>query len=88
MRSNTKKKIAPVVVGIVVVAALLPIVLMILAAMGLIRFADVEAMEWVVIPSLGVYVLVVGAVIVGVVVAMCQRLREIDGGEEDEAKKY
>ena len=88
MQNNTRKKIAPVVVGILVTAVLLPIVLVILAAMGVIRFADVEAMEWVVLPILGVYVLAVGAIIVGVVVAMCQRLKEIDSGEEDEAKKY
>ena len=34
------------------------------------------------------YALVILAVIVGVVVALRQRLREIDGGEEDEARKY
>ncbi len=28
------------------------------------------------------------AVAVGVIVALCQRWREIQGGEEDEAKKY
>ena len=88
MQNNTRKKIAPVVVGILVTAVLLPIVLVILAAMGVIRFANVEAIEWVVLPILGVYVLAVGVIIVGVVVAMCQRLKEIDSGEEDEAKKY
>ncbi len=88
MQNNTRKKIAPVVVGILVTAVLLPIVLVILAAMGVIRFANVEAIGWVVLPILGVYVLAVGAIIVGVVVAMCQRLKEIDSGEEDEAKKY
>ena len=88
MQNNTRKKIAPVVVGILVTAVLLPIVLVILAVMRVIRFANVEAIGWVVLPILGVYVLAVGAIIVGVVVAMCQRLKEIDSGEEDEAKKY
>ena len=29
-----------------------------------------------------------GAVLIGVVAVLIQRLREIEGGEEDEAKKY
>ena len=37
---------------------------------------------------LALYALVILAVIIGVVAALRQRLREIDGGEEDEARKY
>ena len=35
-----------------------------------------------------VYALAVGAIIAGVVAALCQRLREIRGGEEEDARKY
>lgn len=35
-----------------------------------------------------VYALVVLAMILGVIAALRQRLRELKGGEEDEAKKY
>ena len=41
-----------------------------------------------VVPFFLLYALAGGAVILGVLCAMAQRLREIDGGEEDEAKKY
>ncbi len=34
------------------------------------------------------YALIGGAVIVGVLLALAQRLKEIDGGEEEDAKKY
>lgn len=88
MRSNTKKKIAPVVAAIVVVAALLPILLMMLGIIGLAGGEAEGAMLVVTLPVLGIYILAVGAIIVGVVIAMYQRLKEIDGGEEDEARKY
>ena len=44
--------------------------------------------EVVAVGFLLVYGLVIVAVIVGVLVALRQRLKEIKGGEEDEAKKY
>jgi len=37
---------------------------------------------------IGVYALAVLAIIGGVAAALVQRLREIDKGEEDDAKKY
>lgn len=49
-------------------------------------WADSDAL-----PAVGVvvlYVVVSAAVIVGVLAALRQRLREIKGGEEDEARKY
>ena len=88
MQGNTKKKIAPVAAALVVVAVLLPILLLLLGVIGVAGGAAEDALLVVTLPVLGIYILAVGAVIVGVVVAMCQRLREIDGGEEDEARKY
>lgn len=35
-----------------------------------------------------VYILMTAGVIVGVILALRQRLKEIDGGEEEEAKKF
>ena len=40
------------------------------------------------VPFLLLYAFIGGAVIVGMVVVLRQRLREIDGGEEDDAKQY
>ncbi len=37
---------------------------------------------------LGIYVAILAAIIIGVFISLVQRLREIKGGEEDEAKKY
>ena len=57
---NRKKKIAPIVVAVLVVLYIGPLVLMMAALAGFL----------------------------GVLAAMAQRLREIDGGEEEDAKKY
>ena len=85
MRNNTKKKIAPIVVAVLVVAYVGPLVALMAYAAGLLG-AQPEARA--ALPFLLLYLVAGGAVIIGVVAAMRQRLREIDGGEEDEASKY
>ena len=84
MQKNTKKKIAPVIITVIVVAYVSPLLGMVAYAAGLAGTQGAGAA----VPFLLLYALVGGAVIVGVVYAMAQRLREIDGGEEDEASKY
>ena len=84
MQKNTRKKIAPIVVAVLVVAYVGPLVAMVAYAAGLLGAQG----GWGVLPFLLLYAAVGGAVIVGVLSAMTQRLREIDGGEEDEASKY
>lgn len=84
MQGNTKKKIAPVVIAALVVLYIGPLVGMVAYAAGLLGAAG----DWGILPFLLLYAGAGGAVIVGVLYAMAQRLREIDGGEEDEAKKY
>ena len=37
---------------------------------------------------IGIYAVIIGAVIVGVLVALRQRMRELDSGAEEDAKKY
>ena len=37
---------------------------------------------------IGIYIAVLAAMIVGIIIALRQRLKEIDGGEEDEALQY
>lgn len=83
MRKNTKKKIAPVVVAIIAAAVIVPLLAVLLLGMDALRSAG-----WPVLAFLGVYALAAAAVLFGVAAAMRARLREIDGGEEEEAKKY
>ena len=84
MQGNTRKKIAPIVVAVLVVLYVGPMVGMVAYAAGLLGAQG----DWGVLPFLLLYAAVGGAVIVGVLHAMTQRLMEIDGGEEDEARKY
>ena len=84
MQRNTRKKIAPVVVAAVVVLYVGPLVAMAAYAAGLLGAEG----GWGILPFLLLYAFAGGAVIIGVLYAAAQRLREIDGGEEDEASKY
>ena len=84
MQGNTRKKIAPIVVAVLVVLYVGPLVGMVAYAAGLLGAEG----GWGILPFLLLYALAGGAVIVGVLYAAAQRLREIDGGEEDEARKY
>lgn len=84
MRKSTKKKIAPVVMTVLVIAYVAPLMAVVLAAMGL--WSGGETVN-VMFPLL-CWLIAGGAVIVGVVKALRQRLREIDGGEEEDASRY
>ena len=88
MQNNTerrKKKVAPVVMAILVILYVSPLVAVaVLAMVGIIEMGVGPA------PMLFIllYLLIGAAMIGGVLIAMRQRLREIDGGEEEDAKKY
>lgn len=84
MDNRGKKKIAPIVVAVLVALYVGPLMVMVLATAGFMGANEAGAM----VPFLLLYAFAGGAVIVGVLLAMAQRLKEIDGGEEDEAKKY
>lgn len=84
MRKTTKKKIAPIVITVGVVLYMVPLVLIALLAMGSLGNGE----EIVAFPLLLAYALIGGAVIVGVIRALLQRLDEIDRGEEEEAGRY
>ena len=84
MRKTTKKKIAPIVMTVLVIAYIAPLMAVVLGAMGL--FSGGETVN-VMFPLL-CWLIVGGAVIVGAVKALRERLREIDGGEEEDASQY
>ena len=85
MQGNTKKKIAPIVVAALVVLYIAPLAgSAVYAAIWLVGTEEI----WGIAAFLATYALIGGAVIVGILTAMTQRLREISRGEEDEARKY
>ena len=84
MRRNTdNRKKAPVICALVVIALMLVYLAVIMY--GIIGEAKGEALAT---GFLLIYGAVIIAVIVGVILALRQRLREIEGGEEEDAKKY
>lgn len=74
-----KKKIAPVIIACIVVAYLLAIIVGIVLAY---RSDPIPLPVMILICTIPVLV------IVGVLIVLYQRMKEIDGGEEDAAKKY
>lgn len=83
MRKTTKKKIAPIAVTVLVVLYVVPLILAVLSALG-----PAGPEGFAAVPFLLAYVFLGGAVVVGVIIALHQRLDEIDGGEEEEASQY
>lgn len=82
MRKSTKGRVP------VIVAALGTVVVALLFFGSLLWVMLEEEPIPAVIGIMVVYGLLAVAIVVGVLYAMVQRLREIQGGEEDEARKY
>ena len=85
MRDNSekrRKKVAPLLCAVVVV------VFLGLFLGALLPLLDVGSGDGGAVVILILYALVLLAVIVGVVIALIQRLREIERGEEEDARKY
>lgn len=80
---KTRKKIAPIIIAILTILFMIPFLVLALMAMG---FLSMECIA--VTPILLGYIIFGLIIIIGIGIALKQRLREIDGGEEDEAKKY
>lgn len=78
-----RKKKAPIIIASVTVVFLgILLIVILLPVMGLTPET---------LPLIGValiYSTLIAAIIVGVLLALRQRLQEIEGGEEDDAKKY
>ena len=88
MRSNSdrrKKRIGSIMAALFVLFYVLPLVIgSVFAAVAFIRDGECLAA----ILFLLIYGVLGGAVTVGVILALRQRLREIEGGEEDDAAQY
>lgn len=86
MRGNSDKKrkrAAPLVCAAVII-----VFLGLFLGLLLLPLLDISSGDGAVLAILVLYALVIVAMIIGVVIALAQRLREIDGGEEDDAKQY
>lgn len=80
-----KKRIGSVTAALFVLFYVLPLVVAsIFAAVAFIRDGECFAA----ILFLLIYGVLGGAVLIGVVLALRQRLKEIEGGEEDDAAQY
>jgi choline-glycine betaine transporter len=82
--TNKKKTVAPILCA----GAVLLMLMVVLALMAYPFFAARMEEQLVLMLLFGLYSLMIVAMIVGVLMALCQRLREIRGGEEEDAKKY
>lgn len=81
---SSAKKIAPVIVTALVILYVIPLILFVLTALR-----EVGGSGGVLFTLfLLLYLFLGGAVVGGVVKALLERLREIDGGEEDDASQY
>lgn len=82
MRKSTKGR------GAVIAAALGTVTVAVLFFGSILWVMLEEEPMPAILGIMAVYALLAIAIIVGVLWAMVQRLREIQGGEEDEARKY
>ena len=83
MRNINKKKKAAIICAVVIIAGLglyLAVDLFLLSGEGF----NAPAAAGLLL----IYGAVIFAVIIGVIIALRQRLKELDDGEEEEAKKY
>ena len=80
--NRNKKKIAPWIVALVFIVFLGTYI-------GILIFAQLQAKDVpFAVVFIGLYIVILAAMIVGIIIALRQRLKEIDGGEEDEALQY
>ncbi len=83
MPSDTNKKRAPILCAAIMIVLLTLFIVTIIFPI----FREGDGILAAII-ILAVYTVVIVAVIVGILIALRQRLREIEGGEEEDAKKY
>ena len=79
MDKKSKKKIAPVIVTIAVI-------LFSLAYISLFVVLAVSSPELIIMSAIAIVIYL--SVCVGIILALRERIKEINGGEEDEALKY
>lgn len=81
MQGNSKKKMGSLIAAVVIIVL---VAILIVAFVLLINGEENAGANGV----LWAYIAVLGAVIIGVLISLWQRFKEISKGEEEEAKKY
>ena len=83
-KQDTKRRrfVAPIVVTIVMTALMAGLIWLFLWAF------QVDPAGAPPLPVLALFVAIPAAVVVGVIIALVQRVREIERGEEDDARNY
>ncbi len=83
MKEVLKKKAGSVICGVLIIILLGLFVAMVVLPLLQIAWGDTAA-----IIIMGIYALSAVATMAGIMIALRQRIREINSGEEEEAKKY
>lgn len=81
MQGNSKKKLGSFIAAAVVIALVAVLIVALVLLINGEEDAGANGILWI-------YIAVLGAVIIGVLISLWQRVNEITKGEEDEAKKY
>ena len=81
MQGNSKKKMGSLIAAVVIIVL---VAILIVAFVLLIKGEENAGANGILLA----YIAVLGAVIIGVLISLWQRFKEISKGEEEEAKKY
>lgn len=83
MRNDTKKKLGAIISAVV-------IALLLLSWLGIFLYGVLsDSMDEIaVVIILVIYAVLILAAVVGIFVALYQRIKELDSGEEEDARKY
>ena len=64
------------------------VVMIVLMGAMIALFVWAQMVDPIPFPIIGILIAMPAAVIIGVLIALKQRMKQIEGGEEDEARKY
>ncbi|MCI6855665.1 MAG: hypothetical protein MR908_10270 [Firmicutes bacterium] len=81
MQGNSKKKMGSLIAAVVIIVLVAILIVAFVLLINGEENAGANGILWA-------YIAVLGAVIIGVLISLWQRFKEISKGEEEEAKKY
>lgn len=81
MQGNSKKKLGSLIAASVIIVLVVVLIVALILLINGEEDAGANGILWA-------YIAVLGAVIIGVLISLWQRFKEISKGEEEEAKKY
>ena len=81
MQGNSKKKLGSLIAASVIIILVAVLIVAFVLLINGEENAGANGILWA-------YIVVLGAVIIGVLISLWQRFKEISKGEEEEAKKY